>query len=136
MGTMSLDSDFVGALKAVHPLDLMEQLKSEDRTHFGTHWKIRNEVKPVDLYCYLYARFGPPNGIQNFLRGDHSENLIHWEWTLQSQDRLLLIQGQNFRTEIWFGRGTSIGCTRTIGVDNQVGVCVLRRSNGKDSKST
>ncbi|MGH9437976.1 MAG: hypothetical protein ACRD22_08780 [Terriglobia bacterium] len=98
---MNLQSDFVDTLEAVHPRDLIEQLKSSDRPEFDTHWKIRNEIKPADLYCYLFARFGPPNGIQNFLRGDHSENLIHWEWTLRAHDRLLLIQGQNFRTEIW-----------------------------------
>jgi hypothetical protein len=55
----------------------------------------------VDLYCYLFVRFGPPSGIQNFLRGDHSENLIHWEWALQYKDRILLIQGQNYRTDLW-----------------------------------
>jgi hypothetical protein len=64
-------------------------------------WVLKNEVKPVDLYCYLGARFGAPNGIQNFLRGDHSDNLIHWEWFLLYEDGHIWVQGLNFRTEIW-----------------------------------
>lgn len=76
-------------------------LQSPDRPQFETYWPLKNEIKPVDLYCYLYARFGPPNGIQNFLRADHSENLFHWEWALRSCGRILLLQGMNFRTEVW-----------------------------------
>lgn len=98
---MKLGADFVRELETIHPKELMEQLQLDDRPHFDTFWTLKNEIKPADLYCYLYARFGPPNGMQNFLRGDHSDNLIHWEWALRSQERIILIQGQNFRTEIW-----------------------------------
>ena len=98
---MKLEPDFVEKLVSVNPRDFMNQLQSEQRLHFDTNWELQNEIKPADLYCYLYGRFGPPNGIQNFLRADHSENLIHWEWTVQAYDRILLIQGHNFRTEIW-----------------------------------
>lgn len=98
---MKLDADFVNDLETIHPKALMELLQSDKRPHFDTYWTLKNEIKPADLYCYLYARFGPPNGIQNFLRGDHSENLIHWEWALRSHDLIMLIQGLNFRTEIW-----------------------------------
>ncbi len=98
---MKLDADFVGELETIHPKELMKQLQSDDRPHFDTSWTLKNEIKPVDLYCYLYIRFGPPNGIQNFLRGDTSDNLIHWEWALRSQGGIMLVQGQNFRTEIW-----------------------------------
>lgn len=106
LGAMGLDSDIVERLLPVHPGAFAEQLRSADRPSFDTVWRIRNEIKPVDLYCYLYARFGPPNGIQNFLRADHSENLIHWEWTVHAYNRTFLIQGQNFRTEIWISGGS------------------------------
>lgn len=96
-----MDSTFINELKVIHPKNLIEQLRADDRPHFCMFWKLKNEIKPVDLYCYLFARFGPPNGIQNFLRGDHSDNLIHWEWALRSEDCILLIQGQNYRTELW-----------------------------------
>lgn len=63
-------------------------------------WELTDELKPIDAYCYLFAKYGPPNGIQNFLRSDDSDNLIHWEWTLLNEDGLLTIQGHNFRTEV------------------------------------
>ncbi len=98
---MKLDGNFVPELVAVSLVDFFEQMRSDNRPNFDTHWTLTNELRPVDLYCYLHARFGPPNGFQNLLRADHSENLIHWEWALCSQGRILLIQGQNFRTDIW-----------------------------------
>lgn len=65
-------------------------------------WAIRDELSPADLYVYLYAKFGPPNGIQNFLRDDDSDNLIHWDWTLQHTQGLLIFLGMNLRTEVRF----------------------------------
>lgn len=38
--------------------------------------------------------------MQTFFRGDHSSNLFHWDWLLRSGDRIVMIQGMNFRTEI------------------------------------
>lgn len=66
----------------------------------GHIWEMTNELKPLDLYCYLYARFGVPNGVQNIFRNDDSDNLIHWEWAFANEDGLMLIQGHNFRSEI------------------------------------
>ena len=66
----------------------------------GTVWEITNEIKPVDLYCYLYAKYGEPNGLQNFFRHDDSDNLIHWEWVLSGDLGFTTIQGHNFRSEI------------------------------------
>ena len=66
----------------------------------SANWRLDNELKPSDLYCYLYAKFGPPNGIQNFLRSDDSDNLIHWDWTLASKHGLVVILGLNLRSEV------------------------------------
>lgn len=63
-------------------------------------WRLGNELKPSDLYCYLYAKFGPPNGLQNFFRSDDSDNLIHWDWTLASEHGLVMILGLNLRSEV------------------------------------
>ncbi|ORE84964.1 hypothetical protein ATO7_16449 [Oceanococcus atlanticus] len=98
---MKLIPGIVDKFVAVNPPDFVALLQAEDRPSFDTFWKLQNQIKPIDFYCYLYARFGPPNGIQNLLRADHSDNLIHWEWSLRAEDRLYLIQGHNFRTEIW-----------------------------------
>jgi hypothetical protein len=47
---------------------------------------VRSHLRPIDLYCYLVARFGQPNGFQNFLRRDDSDNLIHWDFNLKAHE--------------------------------------------------
>lgn len=98
---MNLSDKFVRDLKYVHPKAFMESLQREDRPSFRIQWVLIDELRPIDLFCYLTARFGPPNGPQSFLRNDHSDNLIHWEWVLQSKDRFILLQGHSYRTELW-----------------------------------
>ena len=66
----------------------------------GGVWRIENELKPANLYCYLQARFGDPNGLQNIFRNDDSDNLIHWEWALAHKNGLILIMGLNMRSEV------------------------------------
>jgi hypothetical protein len=66
----------------------------------GGNWMIENEIRPSDLYCYLYVKFGVPNGLQNLLRNDSSDNLIHWEWTLAHEKGIVDIMGLNMRTEV------------------------------------
>ena len=69
----------------------------------GGVWQLVNELKPSDLYCYLTAKFGPPNGIQNFIKDDDSDNFIHWEWALaHPKNGLILIMGMSMRTEVHF----------------------------------
>ena len=45
---------------------------------------VRTHLRPVDVYAYLRARFGKPNGFQNVLRRDDSDNLIHWDFNLKA----------------------------------------------------
>ncbi|STX28425.1 Uncharacterised protein [Legionella beliardensis] len=61
-----------------------------------------NEILPCDLYCFLYAKFGPPNGIHSIIRDDDSDSLIHWDWTLNSNEGWIQFLGMNFRTEVHF----------------------------------
>ncbi len=63
---------------------------------------MKDEIKPSDFYCYLFAKFGEPNGMQNILRQDDSNNLVHWEWMLEHSRGLLQILGLNDRTEVTF----------------------------------
>ena len=98
---MALPSDLVTSLKGAHPKEFLEEMKRKERQKHGLRWVLRNEIAPSDLYCYLGARFGAPNGLQNFLRKDDSDNLIHWEWCLRCGEGWITIQGMNFRTEIW-----------------------------------
>jgi len=54
---------------------------------------VRNRLAPVDVFCYLKARFGEPNGFQNFLRSDSSDNWIHWDFALKANKEDIWICG-------------------------------------------
>lgn len=54
---------------------------------------VRKNLSPVDMYCYLKARFGEPNGFQTFLRKDDSDNWIHWDYYLKAGDKDVHISG-------------------------------------------
>ncbi|PXX73120.1 hypothetical protein SAMN05660489_02375 [Pseudomonas sp. LAMO17WK12:I10] len=96
------DQNYFLRLEAIHP-KLLANILIEKRQPKGFKgWILKNEIRPVDIYCYLYAKYGPPNGFMNFLRNDSSDNLIHWEWTLVNDDGMVMIQGHNYRTEVQF----------------------------------
>lgn len=97
---MSLSPDFVRSLESFPLEDFLNLLDQKDRPNFNTKWVLKNEIRPVDIYCYLSARFGAPNGIQSLLRKNDTDNLIHWDWILRSGTRIVMILGLNFRTEI------------------------------------
>jgi hypothetical protein len=59
----------------------------------GSALIIRSQIRPVDAYAYLRARFGQPNGFQNFLRKDDSDNLIHWDFNLKADDVDVYLSG-------------------------------------------
>lgn len=102
---MPLPADFVASLTCLHPELIFDRLRKGPTHKSMAIWKWRSEVSPADLYCYLTARFGRPNGPQNFLRNDCSDNLIHWEWVLDHPLGIIHIQGMNFRTELWISNG-------------------------------
>ena len=94
-----MENYFLG-LEAVHPSCLAKILTGDKLPKKAIIWEFTNEIKPIDLYCYFQAKYGNPNGLQNFLRNDSSDNLIHWEWSLAGEFGIVSIQGHNFRTEV------------------------------------
>jgi hypothetical protein len=56
---------------------------------------IRKHFSPVDMYCYLKARFGDPNGfVSHTLRNKStSDNLIHWDFHLKAGYEDILVFG-------------------------------------------
>jgi hypothetical protein len=56
---------------------------------------VRQHLSPVDVYCYLKARFGEPNGFQNWLRQDTSDNWIHWDYYLKADDQDVYLCGMS-----------------------------------------
>ncbi|MFH4324989.1 hypothetical protein WAJ71_20835, partial [Acinetobacter baumannii] len=75
--------DFFQNLRPFEKEDILDFLhdKSQLRPQMADVWIIKNEIKPVDLFCYLYAKFGPPRGLLTMLRNPDlgSENLIQWD---------------------------------------------------------
>ena len=56
---------------------------------------VRQHLTPVDVYCYLKARFGEPNGFQNWLRRDSSDNYIHWDYFLKADGQDVYLCGMS-----------------------------------------
>lgn len=94
------DSNYFLKLEYIPPTFLAKILTEKKYPKGFKGWMLKNEIKPIDMYCYLYAKYGPPNGFMNFLKSDSSDNLVHWEWSFMNDDGLVMIQGQIFRTEI------------------------------------
>lgn len=99
---MPLPTSFVANLTCPTFSEIAAELKREGRQPQAKFCGLWNEVAPSDLYCYLHARYGRPNGLQNWLRSDSSDNLIHWEWMLQASPGWVLFQGMSFRTAVIF----------------------------------
>lgn len=91
-------------VKAV-PADLCIQTEAEapksSPSGQGTKWEITTGIRPVDLYVYLKARFGEPNGITTLAK-DHedSDNMIHWHYSLRSELGRIDFLCWSFRLEI------------------------------------
>jgi hypothetical protein len=45
------------------PLEVIEAIQARPWKELISTIDIRNEVRPADLFCYLGARFGRPNGL-------------------------------------------------------------------------
>ncbi len=63
-------------------------------------WVLDASLSPLTLYTYLKARFGEPNGLAMQFKDDSSDNLIHYHYTLQAQDRFINVFGKNTQTDI------------------------------------
>jgi len=90
---MSGDPTDVTSWHLVDPALMIARLRNErSRPKVGT-WIIHKGISPLDLYVYLRARFGNPNGFAITLKHPSSDNLIHWNWTLQSGSSVIELLG-------------------------------------------
>ena len=99
MATIFFASKFVQTLTAPNTHDLADEWLSKKEYGKGSTWNLKSNLSPADLYVYLKARFGPPNGVMMLARAPHSDNLIQWHYTLKSDSAKLEIVGFNTRTE-------------------------------------
>src|SRR5207249_4823888 len=73
--------------RASTPQEMVEYFSGKRSPHEGPSGSIliiRKHLRPVDVYAYLRARFGEPNGFQNVLRRDDSDNLVHWDFNVKA----------------------------------------------------
>src|SRR4051812_4798438 len=100
---MSDYATLLGKVSAPNPMEVIERLKARKiESHKpARRLFIKSGIKPVDLYCYLYARFGPPNGMQSFLRDDDSNNIFHWHYSLWADGISIEIMAATYKIEMW-----------------------------------
>ena len=72
--------DSITEWRPIDPPERIERLKKANRVF--SRFIIGDRITPIDLYVYLKARFGRPNGIQTILRAPHSDNLFHWQYAV------------------------------------------------------
>jgi len=73
----------------------------------GSNLIIQKMASPFDIYTYLHARFGPPNGLQTFLARDDSDNLFHWDYYLKAAGKSLTFTGAAQEVHVWFNDNLS-----------------------------
>ncbi len=93
--------NFFLELNAIPTKRFMKMMKDGKLPKTVITWEFINEIKPIDIYCYMHAKYGKPNGLHSCLKEGSSDNLIHWDWTLESKFGVILVQGHNFRTEVY-----------------------------------
>lgn len=88
-----------------HPTEYREwtdNLRTRD-VPLAAVWRGDGSLRPSDLYCYLKARFGEPNGVQTFLAEPHSDNLFHWDYLISFEQGFIEFLSGNVGTEarVW-----------------------------------
>ena len=92
---------FVESLEAPSIKDIAKFAGDGPKRNPGSCWCLDDSISPYELYTYLKARFGPPNGLSMLFRRPTTDNLIQWHYTLLSGGNTVEIWGLNTRTEIW-----------------------------------
>ena len=83
------------------PQERMAQLKNRDAPRPRGSLVLGDRLSPLDLYVYLKARFGPPNGIQMALRSPSSDNIFHWHYTIRAAEGTIIeVLQSNLTTEL------------------------------------
>jgi len=90
-------------------LELAQKALKREKRKPGSIWSVDNSISPYDLYAYLKARFGPPNGLSMLFRSPGSDNLIQWHFTLKSGVHLVEFMGFTTRVEIWIEGFPNLG---------------------------
>ena len=101
--------------------------KTKKKKGRGSIISFQKYLSPVDVYTYLKARFGEPNGFSNSLKSSTSDNLIHWDYLLICEGVAINIMGMNRSVEVVIGENVTDDCWRVF-VEN------FRKSYPKHAK--
>lgn len=75
---------------------LMNRPKAKKGQPVGSILVFRKHLSPIDVYKYLVGRFGPPYGIQTFVKNPrNSDNLVHWDYLIKAGSSMIWMQGGN-----------------------------------------
>ena len=85
--SLNVESWEIASPKHVYDFINTNKMKS------GSVLVIRASLAPLDMYCYLKARFGEPNGFQTLLKNDTSDNWIHWDYLIIAENNYISICG-------------------------------------------
>lgn len=95
--------------KPVEPRHVKEQwAEVEAGASARGAWTNRGSVSPDDLYIYLRARFGAPNGFLMLAKRQGTDNLVHWHYCLRVAGGNLQILGTNRGSEFMYSGATKI----------------------------
>jgi hypothetical protein len=98
--TDSLNLDAWRASTREEVVDFVDRDRSKEARRHRSTLVVRTHLRPVDVYTYLVARFGQPNGFQNFLRKDDSDNLIHWDFNIKAVQQDIYLAGSSREVHI------------------------------------
>lgn len=78
-----------------------EAAKDESDQRLKKAMVFQNLLSPLDVYCYLKARFGEPRGMQTFLKKDDSDNMFHWDYNIKAGEKDLYFVGATQEVHVW-----------------------------------
>ena len=96
--------DSLRALRSATEAEFMsDQPSYKNRTVFRNRHKIvlKNQIKPMDLFCYLAARFGRPLGVFSQVERAKIKEAICWHFRLCLPEGKVDVLSLNFRTEVY-----------------------------------
>lgn len=64
-------------------------------------YKISKEINAYNLYLYLFARFGKPNGLLSLFRQEDSDQMFHWHYIFEYNNSIIQIMCTTYRIEVF-----------------------------------
>lgn len=89
-----IDMKLFDSLDKIKLIEMEKYLKvRKNKNNTSITFQSNGRIKQIDLYCFLKWKFGEPNGLLSFLRGNHSNNFIQWHYSLNMDDIYIDIIG-------------------------------------------